>query len=215
MKTAAQTRNKHSRLLALLYQSPSVASVVALGVGLTASGVADAALIIQDINLTADNDFFDFDLDQDGNDDFRIKDKASAATIAKKDPIGAVLRKGNFAIKLAEGDAVSGGAGNFESAADLFNGSNGFWSESGDHGFAGLRLTFNDGDTHYGWIELTRGSIISGRAGFQNTPFAPAPIPAATAGAPEPGSLALLATGAAGLVSVRRRKRNAADKPIN
>ena len=135
MKTSAPTNDKHSRLQALLYQSPSLASVVALGAGLTASGAANAALIIQDINLTADNNFFDFDLDQDGNDDFRIKDKGSAANIAKKDPIGAVLRKGKFAIKLAAGDEVGEDSGSFKAGTGLFNGSKGFWSESGDHGF--------------------------------------------------------------------------------
>jgi len=66
----------------------------------------------------------------------------------------------------------------------------------------GTRMTLPDG-LHYGWIEVVRtGDALDALAwGYETEPGVPI-----AAGVPEPGSLALLAFGAAGLASRRRRR---------
>ena len=86
----------------------------------------------------------------------------------------------------------------------LYNGYGGFGSTAGPvRGFIGIRFAAA-GNTHYGWVDLTVGEaegIIFHGAAFEDTPDT-----AIEAGAiPEPGSLALLAVGAAGLMGRRRR----------
>lgn len=62
--------------------------------------------------------------------------------------------------------------------------------------------------THYGWIEVVRGSVTAIRTGFQQVAGQSAPIPALVA-VSEPATLPLIALGAAGLVALRRRKKAA------
>jgi hypothetical protein len=59
---------------------------------------------------------------------------------------------------------------------------------------------------NYGWIELTRGSVILVRSGFQQIANAPAPIDGRDIQISEPATLPLMALGAAGLYALRRRK---------
>ena len=70
--------------------------------------------------------------------------------------------------------------------------------------YLALRFDLGAGD-HYGWIGVVRnGQETDAFAwGYETEPGVPIP-----AGAPEPGSLALLAFGAAGTMARRRRPRN-------
>lgn len=111
------------------------------------------------------------------------------------------------------------------------------FSTEGDRGYIGLSLTFGEEDlwlndgilqlsseevdqeirviddmpmrpvTHYGWIEVVRGSVTAIRTGFQTVANVAAPIPAVAVS--EPATLPLIALGAAGLVALRRRKQAA------
>jgi hypothetical protein len=81
----------------------------------------------------------------------------------------------------------------------------GNWNTIGAHGYVAFALDVGEVDPQYAWLEVTRGSAILGRGGYQTTLGAAAPVTAA----PAPASPALLATGAAGLLGMRRRRRSA------
>jgi len=193
--------------------TPVVTGALALGVGLTATGNADAAMVIQDINATATtNSSVSFDLDGDGSNDFIVEASddqfgpSGAIRTAFKQPGIAGSLTENFALKLGFNEQVDaslfdGTAGTDTNFSRFFFQSDGPWDAVGATGFVGLFLDRLDG-RHYGWVEITRGSAIVGRAGYQDLAFAAAPTPV-----PLPGSLPLLASGAAGLLALRRRKR--------
>jgi hypothetical protein len=71
--------------------------------------------------------------------------------------------------------------------------------------YAGLRFDLADG-THYGWIEARTdfNEVTLTRFGYESEPGVGT---TAGAGVPEPGTLALLALGAAGVAAMRRRSR--------
>lgn len=74
--------------------------------------------------------------------------------------------------------------------------------------YAGLRFDLTDG-THYGWIEATTpfpNSITLTRYGYESDPGVGTSAAAGLA-VPEPGTLGLLALGAAGVLAMRRRSR--------
>ncbi len=69
--------------------------------------------------------------------------------------------------------------------------------------YLGVRFDLGGGN-QYGWIGVVRSGIALDAFAWGYETEAGVPIPA---GAPEPGSLALLALGAAGLAAGRRRRR--------
>ena len=214
MRTQLRSADARSPLDILVKQAPVVTGVLALGAGLTAAGDADAALIIQNINQTASNSNVQFDLDQNGIKDFSVGAFGAKGNISKlKSTLGAISRKDLlYAVQLGfneqvDADLFNGTVGSSTSFAELYDGTSGPWGTVGAHGFVPLFLEIS-GATHYGWVEITRGSAIVGRAGFQSDANVAAMTPV-----PLPGSLALLATGAASLLALRRRKRAIAAEP--
>lgn len=89
---------------------------------------------------------------------------------------------------------------------DDFANPQGPFAEVGDTGFIGVGLS-DDGVDFFGWLQITRGSVQVGQAGFQPNANVVAPIPNAV---PVPPTLALLATGAIGLGALARRRRKQA-----
>ncbi len=82
----------------------------------------------------------------------------------------------------------------------------GNWSSVGNHGYIGYSVTTTTGvdeppTTRYGWLEITRGSIILGTSGFQTTAGAGAQISAV----PESTSIATFMAAMVGMLAWRRR----------
>jgi hypothetical protein len=222
MNAAHQSANGRSPLDILFKQAPVVTGMLALGVGLTAAGDANAALVVTDINVTIPQDGTGLSIDLDGDltNDFRIQTNVSdpdwiqAQVVDTKsgNAVSLLSFSPTYTSMLGAGDTVD---------ASWFNGDSGFsglsfgnlvgfdgngpWSLIGAHGFLGLQLDLADG-IHYGWLEVTHGSVIVGQMGYQTTANAGASI------VPLPASLPLLASGFAGLMALRCRRRKVADE---
>jgi len=199
-----------------------------LGICLNMPNKANAGLIVQTINqtVTSGNTFL-LDVDQDGSDDLSIE--------VDNEDIGGInvrLRIFRVGITLANNPFASGKsqyvakvAPGSEIGADLFNGTTGRgdirgllfddnggdWSFTGDHGFLGIsvRRAAKKGEplgARYGWVEITRGSAIIGRVGYQSTPAITAVTPSAPQAAPTPNSLVLLLGATGCLIGMYRGK---------
>lgn len=200
-------------------------TVAALIVGTTE---AEAAVTITDVNAVLNpttgnfdlfildiagfgiSEDFEFQADNLATAFFRMGDRANSLVVGRVGVGGY-----NYPFLLNAGDAISA-AQSFLPGNTLvdsylaFNsggGAVGDWA-GGATGFVGFQIT-TGADVHYGWIEVrvdadnAGGEII--RYGIEDAAGV-----ATAAGVPEPGSLALLAVGAAGLLGWRQRRANVA-----
>ena len=220
---------KKNRINTLVQQTPTIVGVLAVGASLGFADHAEAGLIVKNIDqAVVIGGSLLFDLDGDMTNDFLIdvflqkgSEVASFEGIqtaaVPTNTIGGAL-VGGFAIKLSEGDSVNnsffdGSSGVARSFVDGYNDNTGPWGAIGAHGFLPLRIESN-GANFFGWVELTRGSLTLGQVGFEDTPNTAALIPT-TPTVPSPGSLALLASGAIGLLGMRRRKYPVTETTLN
>jgi len=120
---------------------------------------------------------------------------------------------GSYASLLQAGELIDGslnyvsGSGVFLSGFDSFVGPYGQFY--GNSGFAGLSFHLQgESGVHYGWAELhdPPGDLTVVRVGYETEQNTGIVTPSLV---PEPGTLALLAAGAAGVLALRRRQRPA------
>mgnify|MGYP000161817912 CR=1 FL=1 len=193
-----------------------VLSLLAIGAGISAPGVVQAELIVTDINHTVDETSFAFNIGDDFMSQIVVGHHESASS-----EFGYLFNKygridfsadGKFVDMFSAGDTVDATSFNGTNSGGEFfrdetNADYGFWDNLGAHGYVGFK--FDDGTGNgdrFGWLEITRGSVIIGSMGLQSDYGVGAAIPNEV---PEPGTMLLLASGALGLMGMRRRNKTA------
>jgi hypothetical protein len=115
----------------------------------------------------------------------------------------------NYALRLSAGNTIGSGQTFITGDVYLNDNGSGQWP-SGSRGFLGLRLTLN-ANNYYGWADVTLNNVDESAPGeftLHSYAFDTVAGQAITAGqVPEPGTIALLVTGAAGIAALRRRKK--------
>lgn len=190
-----------------LFEAVALSAVIPL----TANS-AHATMIFTEINQTASlsgQGIIEIDLNRDMVTDFILSVdpsgvgsiRAGGASEIGFPALVSVSTQSPFAIQLDEGDAVDsklfdGSVATGSGIATLYDATGGLWSTTGDTGYVALQVSGAEG-TNFGFLEITRGSLIAGTLGYQTDPGAAAVIP-------EPSSLVLLGLG--GLLISRRRR---------
>ena len=209
-----------------------IAYSAAAGAALTMVPSAEAAPVysgLQDIRIalgpSSPSSFTvssPFDLDGNGFNDFagRINrdfiphstDTISLAGRFEYPPVGGDIFINPTGFKLASGDTISSLAGTFNfyrvflgrMYSDRPPGGPFLPSQAG---FVGVRFKRDD-NNHFGWIRvhIDRGALTIKDWAYESTPDAPIRAGEGSPPVPEPSGLALLATGAAGILAWRRRR---------
>lgn len=191
------------------------AAVLALGLGLTAVGPAEASIIHTTVNQTINNgDTVDF-LNVFGGNQFTAALYATFAQVyaAATNPypsysyvmINPTSLPDWMAAKLPKGTSIP--TPTYRHYGYLVNGALGEWKD-GQPGYVGL--LFSDGtDAFYGWAQISVKTDLTSLKLIDYAYETEASTPIEAGAVPLPGSLALMATGAAGLLAYRRMKRAA------
>jgi hypothetical protein len=198
MKRVSHT---NSRRCATASRFAACSSFVAgAGIG---SGFVEAAVVpfrLPDGGVTVlEGGSFDFDIDGDGTNDFRILDYYFG-NFSLRDPISnnLIMNDSFFAAVVPAGTTIGPDTTDWRTSTDLGH-------FSGIRGYAGVQFEIPGGSPHFGYLDISAVSLTSVTLyGGAYETLANTPIEAGAI--PEPASLALLAGGAAGLAAWRRNR---------
>lgn len=209
-----QASKKKNWLNGVSGRTPAMIGALTLGAGLFSGATADASVMITDFDLTiTSGNYSGFDLDGNGSFDISIfVSNYIPSDINAFNGLSASFPKykgagKNTTTMFSEGETVdSGNVFNNSSYLSYLDDFYGEWVTVGAHGYIGIQFDIS-GDTHYGWLEVERGSAIVTRGGYETQAGVGAFIPARTSPIPEPGTLTLLAAGAIGMAGIHRRRQ--------
>lgn len=213
----------HSQALSPALERRIYPYVLAAGASLLAAAKpADAGVIyVNPIDQTYTNTGFSLDLNNDGAPDVTFQNPAygSWGRALWAGAHGVVVNAAGKASALGAGQWIGPGANFGAPAAKMvylssYFGAVGPWANVTDR-FLGLRFQIGS-NTHYGWVRMDVGATTNPLAiwatvkdwAYEDRPGTGLQA-GETAVIPEPGTLSLLALGAAGLALWRRRKAQA------
>jgi len=202
------------------------ATAVAAGATLSTAGVADAAIVTDVVDETVlFGDSFFLDLDNDGNDDFEFTATSTGSSSSGRAYVRGQGSNGifttstnwSYAQAFAGSESVGTGTGTTNSVGMLSS----FTISSLGGGYGNFRgstprflgLVFeattgpNTTEFLYGWARVsvpTQGEIYIQDFAYEDS-GAPIHVPNEV---PEPSTLLLMASGAAGLLALRRRRKS-------
>ncbi len=192
----------------------TAAASAALAFGATQAEAAVVYTDIADVTLNH-GDTFSIDFDGDTVNDITI---SGGSTYFNQISTGSVLGTSSIndnALALPAGFVVGPAptTGSFGPGYDLWQKSDygyyGNWINVSNR-YLGVRFTIG-GATHYGWVRMSTVNTDTVTIhDFAYESLADTPIVTGITAVPEPGTLALFASGAAGLIALRRRRRKAA-----
>jgi len=194
------------------YRSSAMIVALALGVGMTLSTQVHAGLIITEIGHTLiEGQTFEVDVNGDTINDLEFIIENGEGYVRSFDQVRFSEEVNTrYAHIFSAGDTVDtswfdGSQGVSSPITGLYDSTDGgAWSTIGTQGYLGF-VYFGSGSNQYGWLDITRGSLTIGQLGFQSTVGATAQIASTPVSAP--GTMALIASGALGLLGLRRRNR--------
>ncbi len=177
---------------------------------------AEAAVVYTDIaDVTLNHgDTFSIDFDGDTDNDITISGGSTSFNQIKTGSVLGTVTSNDNALALPAGFVVgpAPATGSFGAAFDLWSQSDylyGNWINVSNR-YLGVRFSIS-GATHYGWVRMSTVNTDTVTIhDYAYETLADTPIVTGITAVPEPGTLALFASGAAGLIALRRRRRKAA-----
>ena len=193
-------------------------AALALGAGLGGLDEAEAAIIFTDLDATISDESEAFDIDNIPGSDLVVFDKAGSYASAEVDNgfVLSLIKEKPFLYldRFDVGDTIDqaafSGPGNFDNNYGYFFKGVGAGTSPWLDGQSGFFAFLRKGKfgSYFGYVEARfepGNTVFLGRAAFQSTPNTPITIGATQIATP--GTLGLLAVGAAGLLAHRRRQR--------